>query len=131
MNQSLTFAVLGAPRPKERPRLSRHGMVYTPKATKDYEQSVRVTAMRALSQWRLENDGAHWNAQGPFSLSVFFFMADKRKRDLDNCMKSVSDALNKLLYADDSQLDELYAFRDYDNRNPRAVVTVRRLREGE
>ena len=129
MSQQITFAVKGQPRPKERPRFSGHA--YTPKKTREYEQSVRIAAMAALAKWRAENDYAHWNAAGPFSLNVFFFMEDKRTRDLDNCLKSISDALEKLLYNNDRQLDELYAYRDFDARSPRAVVTLRRLREGE
>ena len=39
----------------------------------------------------------------------------------------ISDALNGMLYDDDHQIDELYAYRDFDKREPRAVVTVRRL----
>ena len=128
--QALTFAVPGSPRPKGRPRFTKYGHPYTPKATKGYEQQVRVAAMAALTKWRLENDGRHWNAQGPFGLAVFLFFGDRRKRDLDNVLKSISDALNKLLYDDDHQLDEIYAVRDFDIRSPRAVVTVRRLREG-
>ena len=129
MNQQLTFAVLGNPKPKGRPRFTRYGHAYTPKDTKGYEQTVRVAAMAALTQWRNENQGLHWNAAGPFALHVFLFFGDRRKRDLDNCVKSISDALNKLLYNDDHQLDEIYATRDYDIRSPRAVVTVRRLRD--
>ena len=127
--QTITFCVNGPPKPKDRPRFSGHA--YTTKKTREYEQVVRVAAMSALTMWRNQNAGKHWNAAGPFGITVFFFMGDRRKRDLDNCLKSVTDALNKLLYNDDSQLDEICAMRDYDARKPRAVVTIRRLREGE
>jgi Holliday junction resolvase RusA-like endonuclease len=127
--QSITFAVKGQPKPKDRPRFSGHA--YTTKKTREYEQHVRVSAMAALTKWRHDNNGKHWNAAGPFGITVFFFMGDKRKRDLDNCLKSISDALEKLLFNNDCQLDEICAMRDLDIRSPRAVVTVRRLREGE
>ena len=45
-------------------------------------------------QWRHENDGAHWNAAGPFSLSVFFFFGDRRQqndRDLAQRLASHAD----------------------------------------
>ena len=126
--QVLTFAVPGQPKPKGRPRFTKSGFTYTPKDTKEYEQAVRVAAIAALTEWRGEHEGVHWNASGPFALRVFLFMGDKRKRDLDNCLKSISDALNKLLYNDDSQIDELFCLRDYDARSPRAVVTVENLR---
>lgn len=136
--QQLTFAVKGPPKPKARPRHTKSGITYTPKATRDYEKVVRTAAMAALSKWRLENGGEKWLTDGPFSLSVFFFFGlnkdgrkPKRPADLDNCLKSISDGIQKLLMDDDSQVDELYGSRDYDSRSPRVVVTVRRLREGE
>jgi Holliday junction resolvase RusA-like endonuclease len=54
-------------------------------------------------------------------------MPDRRKRDLDNCFKSISDALNKLLYNDDEQLDELHVFRYLDIAHPRVVVSITSL----
>jgi Holliday junction resolvase RusA-like endonuclease len=130
LKQQLTFVVKGPPLPKERPRFSGHA--YTSKKTRQYEKAVMVSAMAALTEWRFDNGNAHWNATGPYSLSVFFFFNDKRKRDLDNVLKSISDGIEKSpLIENDSQFDEIYAFRDFDSRSPRAVVTVRRLREGE
>jgi len=41
----ITFAIPGKPVPKGRPRVTRSGRVYTPKATRDYESLVRVDAM--------------------------------------------------------------------------------------
>ena len=125
MNQQITFAVLGPPKPKDRPRFSGHA--YTTKKTREYEKMVQAAAMVALGTWRKENNGVHWTGVGRYSLIVFFFFDDRRKRDLDNCIKSISDALNGMLYDDDHQIDELYAVRDYDKRSPRAVVTVKRL----
>jgi crossover junction endodeoxyribonuclease RusA len=126
--QQMTFAVRGNPRPKGRPRFTKYGHAYTPKDTKGYEKVVRVAAMAALTKWRDENQGLHWNAAGPFALQVHLFFDDKRKRDLDNCLKSISDALNKLLYDDDHQIDHISAERYFDAHSPRAVVTVTRLR---
>lgn len=124
--QHLTFSVPGSPKPKERPRFGK-GLTYTAKGTRDYEKTVQVSAMKALTQWRIENQGRHWTGVGRFSLNCFLFFDDRRKRDIDNCLKSISDALNGMLYDDDHQIDEIYAYRDYDRHEPRAVVTVRRL----
>jgi Holliday junction resolvase RusA-like endonuclease len=60
-------------------------------------------------------------------VSMWFFVPDRRVRDLDNLQKSILDALNKLVYDDDRQVDEIYAVRDYSPKNPRAVVVVRTL----
>ena len=41
------------------------------------------------------------------SLTIRFFFKTKRKRDLDNQNKLALDALNGIVYADDSQIAEL------------------------
>jgi Holliday junction resolvase RusA-like endonuclease len=122
-SQLLTFEVPGPVVPKERPRFSKHA--YTPKRTRDYERHVQVTAMVALEEWRV--GGRHWNGALRFALDVKVYMPDRRKRDLDNCFKSISDALNKLLYNDDEQLDELHVFRYLDIAHPRVVVSITSL----
>lgn len=124
MTQTLSFTVPGPVVPKHRPRFT-GGYAYTDSRTRKYEQHVRTSAMAALEAWKLKN--GHWNGARRFILSVSVYMPDKRKRDLDNCLKSISDALNGLLYNDDSQLDEIYAARFLDKEEPRVDVRVATL----
>jgi Holliday junction resolvase RusA-like endonuclease len=44
----------------------------------------------------------------------------------DNCAKSICDALNGIVYLDDSQIVELIIRRYVDRERPRAEVTVER-----
>ena len=46
-------------------------------------------------------------------ISIYLHFADKRKADIDNRIKSLLDALvqTKMLFNDDSQVDELHIFR--------------------
>jgi len=128
----LHIEILGPPVPKQRPRAarSRDGSgklyVFTPKKTVDYEKIVQAATIAAMQKWRVENE-RHWNAQKRYAVSMWFFVPDRRVRDLDNLQKSILDALNKLVYDDDRQVDEIYAVRDYSPKNPRAVVVVRTL----
>ena len=46
------------------------------------------------------------------------------RRDVDNCAKSICDALNGIAYLDDSQIIELTVRRAVDRERPRAVVRV-------
>lgn len=124
MTPTLTFSVPGPVVPKHRPRFT-GGYAYTDSRTRKYEQHVRVCAMQALEKWR--GDHRRWNAAKRFILSISVYMPDKRKRDLDNCLKSISDALNGLLYDDDSQLDEIYAARFLDKEKPRVDVRIATL----
>jgi len=129
----LHIEIPGPPVPKQRPRSARRkdgsGNVYmfTPRKTVLYEKVVKQATMAAMLKWQVENRRPWPAEKSRFSVSVFLFMADRRTRDLDNCVKSLTDAMNTVVFADDRQIDELYAVRDYDKQNPRAVVVVRVL----
>ena len=63
---------------------------------------------------------------GRLCVSVRLYAPDKRRRDLDNSMKALLDALaHALVYVDDSQIDRLVVERGpVDRKNPRAEVEV-------
>ena len=63
---------------------------------------------------------------GRLAVSVRLHAPDKRRRDLDNSMKALLDALaHALVYVDDSQIDRLVVERGpVDRKNPRAEVEV-------
>lgn len=44
-------------------------------------------------------------------VSIYFKYADKRRRDIDNPAKLILDSLKGIMYADDSQIDELHLYR--------------------
>ena len=108
------FTVPGPPVAKARPRLARNGHAFTPKSTRVYERTValfaRSAGVRPLS--------------GPVRLCVHFFFGDRRRRDLDNCLKSVCDGLNHVAYVDDSQVAAISVTRSFDTENPRTEVAV-------
>ena len=56
---------------------------------------------------------------GDLSVSITFYFATKRRRDLDNMNKLVLDALTGIAYDDDSQIAELHLYRAYDVQKPR------------
>lgn len=122
---SFCFVIPGQPVPKGRPRFTgKH--TFTPKRTRLYEAHVKTTAQYELRKWRCDNQ-CGWSTANRFSLSLHLYFNDKRKRDLDNCAKSITDALIGVVYDDDSQIDELYICRYYDKDKPRAIVAVRVL----
>jgi len=129
----LHIEIPGPPVPKQRPRAAKRKYgsadiyMFTPKKTVDYEKAVRHATVAAMHTWKVENKRPWPVEKSRFSVNIFLWMADNRTRDLDNCVKSLTDAMNKVVYADDRQIDELYAVRDYDKTNPRAVVVVRVL----
>ena len=59
---------------------------------------------------------------GPVELEIVCYFADRRRRDLDNVVKAVSDGLGGVAYADDSQVVKVKATRR--EGEPRTIVCV-------
>ena len=110
----IEIVLLGAPRGKERPRLTKAGHVYTPEKTRDYEGALRYAAKEAMGErppldgpltvdivvnvpispsWpKKRQEAARTGAERPV-----------KKPDWDNFAKTV-DALNLIVWIDDSQV---------------------------
>lgn len=99
----IDFVLDGEPKSKGRPRFSKHGHAYTPKATREAELAVELA-------WR-ESGGQVMN--GPLLVQLHFYVGSKRRKDLDNMIKLVCDALNKRAFADDDQIVRLIASKRY------------------
>lgn len=131
---SVSFEVLGKVRGKGRPRFTRSGRPYTPKATRDYEVAIRKA---------FEN--AHGRPPEPFSgpISVCIMTyrqlpkstpksvisePDMHKPDIDNVAKIVLDALNGVAWWDDAQVVSLTASKLDRTRSPeRLSVSITEL----
>jgi len=70
--------------------------------------------------------------EDPFEFDVLvdvtFYLATRRRKDLDNLVKLVLDALNREAFRDDSQVVEINARKIFsDKDNARTEVTLREL----
>lgn len=93
----MRFTILSKPIPKARARIMRTGWAYTPKRTKDYEELVKIVARAAMMA------GGHKISEAPFKLVIACHGANPRS-DWDNLGKAISDALNGIVWVDDSQV---------------------------
>lgn len=121
------FVVFGIPTPKARARVVRRrdGSIgsYTPDATRDYEQAVRLAARIANA---IRSDGpvgldvvARWPypvswskrsvAEAREHEALGRFVPKATRPDVDNVAKAIADALNDVAYADDGQIAQLRA----------------------
>ena len=124
-----TFLV--EPTPKARARtVVHHGRVmsFTPKSTRDAEAAIRA---------ELVGCGEFYNAGTPLVVRMLFVLtkpvsASRKVRypakrpDLDNYTKSVLDACNGFLWADDSQVCLLEASKQYGSP-PRIELEVKAM----
>lgn len=92
-----TFTVWGEPLPKQRPRFGK-GHAYTPKKTRDAETAVLDAFHLALPLWDATTDN--------IGLEADFYRKGQRAVDCDNLWKLLTDALNGVLYRDDSQISK-------------------------
>lgn len=131
------FFVDGKPQGKGRAKYSARGSfvrAYTPAKTRTYEQHIKECAQNALGCPTSEFMGevrmivvAHFLPPKAASKKKKAMMIDKlvphlNKPDLDNIAKCVCDALNKVLYQDDSQIVSLHLSKSYSDIEGLKVV---------
>lgn len=112
----MEFIVEGEPQGKARPRFSRKsGTVYTPSKTARYEKEIRQAFLSAGGKLIPAGSYVAVTVDAYFKIPKSY---TKRKRldcehniirpgkkpDIDNVLKVVLDALNKVAYADDKQV---------------------------
>ena len=132
----VNFEIPGDPVPKGRPRFARRGtfvQTYTDSKTLEYETLVGFKARQAI--------GASEPLKGHLTVYLYLRYAvpasyskkrteaclngfDYPKRvDLDNCYKSITDAMNGIVYVDDSQIVEAHILKCY-SLEPGANVMI-------
>lgn len=100
-----------------------------------YHRSERGVVL--TDQARLYRDEAAWLVRSAVAaareqpattdrlhVTVRFRFGDRRRRDLDNPLKLLLDAVCAGLAVDDSQIDELHVYRALDRMCPRAEVLL-------
>jgi crossover junction endodeoxyribonuclease RusA len=89
-----SIVIFGRPVPKGRPRLGKGGHVYTPQNTRDFEEWVGISS-RVRFPKPLECDVA---------VRLRFYLHGKKRGDLDNYWKAISDGMNGVVFRDDRQV---------------------------
>jgi Holliday junction resolvase RusA-like endonuclease len=126
MTFQMNFTVEGTPIGKGRPKFARRGnfvSTYTPTKTRDYEDIIKIEARRVMPFIPLET-----------SVAVFVYIAvpvpvsyskkrkidclagiekPMKKPDIDNVAKCFLDAMNGIVYVDDSQVVSLHVTKVY------------------
>jgi len=120
MERIATFTVPGRPRGKERPRVGRNGKFYTPKTTREYEETVAWFARAAYKEEPTKD---------PVRLDLTI-RSSKSKADTSNILKSIEDGMNGIVYIDDRQIKEIHISR-IEGDGEGVDVTVSLLKKEE
>lgn len=97
---SLSFTIPGIPIPQERPFVTRHG-TFDRKRSKDAKKVIAQYALYALCEAKSKTLGPECKSQ--ISIIARFFGV-RPNADIDNCYKLVSDAIQGVLFYNDSQI---------------------------
>ena len=127
MSFMLTYLVEGTPVGKGRPRFARRGnfvSTYSPTKTRDYEDLIKDAAKQAM--------GSNELLETPVTVAIYITVpipasySKKRteaclsgserpikKPDIDNVAKCFLDAMNEIVYKDDTQVLTLHITKVY------------------
>ena len=83
------------------------------KECKDWEAAIQKKAASVYSEEPHE---------GTVHLKINLYFPDKRRRDVDGPLKAILDAMNNLIYKDDSQVFRILVDKDIDRDNPRIEI---------
>jgi Holliday junction resolvase RusA-like endonuclease len=121
---SIVFTVPGQAIPWMRAR-SQNGARFNAPALKEYENTVRMLALAARG--RALRAGIRWPLDADaYEISGVIVDADRRRRDVDNVLKSAFDGLTGALWDDDSRVHHVRDVpRIVDATDPRLVIRVR------
>jgi len=102
-----------------------NGRVVKPTRVRDYQHHARDYAQLAVNR-------AQWTAtpEESFAVTLRVFVGNLRTIDVDNCSKSILDALKRVAFPDDRQVVELHVYKAIDRERPRVEVEVRRIVDG-
>ena len=84
-------------------KMTRMGQRYLDKSVREFRDTVAESVNQQCPGLKLDV---------PLFMEVYLFMPDRRKRDVDNYMKGLLDALTEAgLWEDDSLVDQLHIYR--------------------
>jgi Holliday junction resolvase RusA-like endonuclease len=130
----ITVIVSGEPVAKGGARMTRKGFAYTPAATRKYEAHARLAAQLAMDgrppievPVRIEllvelPVPASWSKRKA-EAAITGDVRPTSRPDVDNYVKSILDAINTIVVADDAQVVDLRAVKKFGIA-PKMVATV-------
>ena len=142
------YEIPGVPRPQGRPRTRIVHLKHGKSFATIYEDGKDKTAKHAIKQ-HMQQYTPLQALSGPLKAELVYYLPrplgeygtgrnagqlkdsaaefHTKRPDLDNCAKLTLDALNEILWIDDSQICELIVKKQYSNK-PRTEITVSEIK---
>lgn len=135
----IRFEVLGQPVAKQRPRITRAGIAYTPSQTVNYETVVKYTYQSIYRHKEPIMGRIKASITAVFPVPKSYSKKKTaallgghsnydKKPDCDNLAKIILDALNGIAYRDDSQVTVLHITKQYGTQ-PKVIVELEEIEE--
>ena len=118
----IKFVVDVEPLPQPRPRFSKFG-VYEPKKITEYKKAISQAAKIAMCGCEPMTCAVKMTVR----LYRKYARCSRRYGDFDNHAKSICDALNGVVYSDDSQIISCTIEKFTDKLNPRVEVVIEEM----
>lgn len=117
----------GEPVSKARARFTKYGSkvhAYTPEKTRVGEDRIKGEYLRAVGSMERDTDAT-------FRIEVDFYCGTRQRRDVDNMLKLVLDALNGIAYPDDVQVLEVSGRKHFTTKSEaRTEIVIFKLTGG-
>lgn len=107
--------IKGTPPSTQHLYLHKGSITFMTKEGKEYKE---------MSQWEIKNQYKDKPTEEAISVIIELYFKDERKRDIDNFNKILLDAGSKLLWKDDTQIQELVIRKFIDRDNPRVEMFI-------
>lgn len=123
----IKFIIPGVPVAKARARITKAGFAYTPAKTLQWENWIKFVAYKHKPKILLDC---------PLEIDTIFYLPKPKSRkkhkypdvkpDGDNLEKSIFDAMESIMYTNDSRIVKKSFIKLYDE-NPRVEITIKPL----
>lgn len=121
---------MNCPSPGRPSRKAGHACTGTAACTASPPQRTLQAEQAIREAWQDTHPGMP-PMEGPVGIRMEFWMPDRHIRDYDNLAKLVTDALNRVAYLDDGQINQAVIIKHLPDRTVQGARGMRRRHTGD